>query len=169
MPACHTLTLTRASRVFAARDTERRKHVSVIRCDRSQCKCYNLTWQPRTHVWRLRMQTGIDRYLSVFGDSHNSGFNEHSRFVLFQFLLVVGCIGGFKGGAVQRWTVIPFQTVRKRFFCVCMCVLLLLIGWVDWQSKSASNQFNVTSSKERFVSLGRLLQSTALGLSVSST
>lgn len=68
------------------------------------------------------MQTGIDRYLSVFGDSHNSGFNEHSRFVLFQFLLVVGCIGGFKGGAVQRWTVIDCQ--EELFLCVYVCSVI---------------------------------------------
>lgn len=93
----------------------------------------NATISPDSHVHTCGvcvavpppMQTGIDRYLSVFGDSHNSGFNEHSRFVLFQFLLVVGCIGGFKGGAVQGWTVIPFQTVRKRvFLCVYVCSVI---------------------------------------------
>lgn len=50
MSTCHMLTLTHASHIFAAHEGERRERVSIIRCDTSQHKRSDLTWQPRTHA-----------------------------------------------------------------------------------------------------------------------
>lgn len=39
-------------------------------------------------LWTTTTETHIDKYLSIFGDTHNFSFNEYSAFALFCFLVV---------------------------------------------------------------------------------